>query len=580
MKARLFILLSLTVVMALLSVSGVQPTVAVQARAADPAVPILVPVQDGNNTHWLADDALQETTSEQPDTEAPDVRKWRHVNTKTFSMSSTLPVPESQVGGNLRLSTIGGGDASRIGPVVESPVPSRPVDLGIYNMPSGLGESVNPRRFSATDVCGTIITDTTWTLADSPYVVTCDVSVASGATLTIEPEVVVKFEYVTGDKYNSDNRSIQVNGVLHAQGTAGQPIVFTSIRDDYYAGDTNGDGYATSPAPGDWGYIRFNAAGSTFEYCIVRYGGIGRYSGYTTADKYMLWVNQVVPSMTIAHNNLDHSYETAIYYQASSTYDSTLSVVDNTITDSTYGIHTVGNNMAMVTINITDNSLSQNTYPVVQENSFPIYSGNTFNPDNTNLGIGVKGTINTTGIWSDVQGEGLPYVLIGDVTIASGATLTIEPEVVVKFEYVTGDKYNSDNRSIQVNGVLHAQGTAGQPIVFTSIRDDYYAGDTNGDGYATSPAPGDWGYIRFNAAGSTFEYCIVRYGGIGRYSGYTTADKYMLWINGTPMALRYDLLEYSYGDALYINRGDGTPDVTVEYSAFRNNSVGVRVEGP
>ena len=41
------------------------------------------------------------------------------------------------------------------------------------------------------DACGPIGSDTTWALADSPHLVTCDVTVNAGVTLTIEPGVVV-----------------------------------------------------------------------------------------------------------------------------------------------------------------------------------------------------------------------------------------------------------------------------------------------------------------------------------------------------------------------------------------------------
>ena len=46
----------------------------------------------------------------------------------------------------------------------------------------------------STEVGGDIDDDTNWSLANSPYIVTENVRVLSGATLTIEPGVVVKFD--------------------------------------------------------------------------------------------------------------------------------------------------------------------------------------------------------------------------------------------------------------------------------------------------------------------------------------------------------------------------------------------------
>jgi hypothetical protein len=106
---------------------------------------------------------------------------------------------------------------------------------------------------------------TTWTLAGSPYILDGNVTVQSGATLTIEPGVVVKF--------NGSARTLSIlsGGSLQASGTTSARVTFTSLQDDSIGGDSGGDG-PTTGSPGQWSAI-FISGTATLDYADVRYGG-------------------------------------------------------------------------------------------------------------------------------------------------------------------------------------------------------------------------------------------------------------------------------------------------------------------
>jgi hypothetical protein len=115
-----------------------------------------------------------------------------------------------------------------------------------------------------TNISGFININTTWNLAGSPYIVVGNTLLSQGYTLTIDPGVVVKF---------NDSCALQIDGELHAIGTANQRITFTSNQ--------------PIPAPGDWAKIHFAdtcmsalfdaqgnyLSGCIMKYCDVMYGG-------------------------------------------------------------------------------------------------------------------------------------------------------------------------------------------------------------------------------------------------------------------------------------------------------------------
>jgi len=100
----------------------------------------------------------------------------------------------------------------------------------------------------------------------------------------------------------------------------------------------------------------------------------------------------------------------------------------------------------------------------------------------------------------------LVYTVNGTAVVPAGATVTIQPGAILKF-------YANAGITVQPGAALMAVGTVGQPIYFTSIKDDSIGGDTNGDGAATLPAPGDWGSILIDGAPASFVHVQMFYGG-------------------------------------------------------------------
>ncbi|MBN1344840.1 MAG: right-handed parallel beta-helix repeat-containing protein, partial [Phycisphaerae bacterium] len=128
---------------------------------------------------------------------------------------------------------------------------------------------------------GRVLAATTWQAAKSPYKVVGPVVVDSGIGLTIEGGTVIKFLYRLG--------CMEVDGQLELLSTPGNEVVLTSERDDTFGGDTNRDGKATQPAPGDWTFLRLKNSDNILHDVIIRYGGAGR-SG-------MLWCDNCSPTL-------------------------------------------------------------------------------------------------------------------------------------------------------------------------------------------------------------------------------------------------------------------------------------------
>ncbi|MEM7002788.1 MAG: right-handed parallel beta-helix repeat-containing protein, partial [Pseudomonadota bacterium] len=443
---------------------------------------------------------------------------------------------------------------------------------------------------------GTITAPTTW-LASDTHVVSGQVTVNAGVQLTIEPGAVVKF---------NSGGILRINGALDAAGTPGDPIIFTSYRDDTADGDTNGDGISEGQ-PGDWTYLFLSSTTTTaltnLSYLDIRYGG-------SNTGAFLPYADVTADNVTVTH-----SATTGIYGSAASPLITNCMVEDN-VTDGLYllgngapevrdcrianngeaGIQVVSSNTAPLLVDneivnnagfgiqfddarspappIAGNTLRGNSRPArLPWASLPAESeGNIWGPNLRNaiwvLGSGSSDRLTDLTIDVRKSAGGVPaeeayeirtYVMNGGFEMAAGTTLTIDPGVVLKFE--TTNSYLWPQ-------LMNAVGTAANPIVLTSFKDDVYGGDTNGDGAASQAAPGDWTYLYFQSVdGSNIENALLRYGG---------ASTGMLWTSGADMTLTNVELAFSATSGFYSN---GASHVLTDVESYGHRRHGFEIVG-
>jgi parallel beta-helix repeat protein len=228
-------------------------------------------------------------------------------------------------------------------------------------------------------------------------------------------------------------------------------------------------------------------------------------SGFTikgakgTGDKAGIHLGNGVDHCNISDNNVSNNYF-GIYLHSSSNNIITNNIISH---NGNHGLYCVSGSPTLIS-----NTFNNNTGYAAYLSAVTItsYHGNSGSNNGKN-GVGVSGTVLADHTW----GTSFPYIILNaGVTVPDDYELTLVPGVVVKFESASAEMF--------VRGTLNATGTLANKIVFTSIKDDSHGGDTNNDGVATSPAPGDWGYIMFDGTAAydgigIFDHCILRYGG-------------------------------------------------------------------
>ena len=327
--------------------------------------------------------------------------------------------------------------------------------------------------------CGDIVANQTWQGTGNVHVVSCDVNIASGVTLTISSGAIVKFSLGT---------KLIVNGTLRVLGSSSSKVYLSSIRDDSIGGDTNGDGGATTPNWDNWRGIHFqdgsSDAASLIDHAVIRYAGYG-YSGNinltnaspiirnTTLSNGFLSIRANLGSVPILQNNLynDSTYNGLGYDGGTIDTHTTWSTTDTALL--ILGIVYVGPG---TTLTIMPGVIVK--FDIAQ-------------------GLTIDGTLRVPGENPQLTNFTFLPVLYSTSNSTTGVlrALPQSPQTVVP----------------SVDPAIDA------PVSFTSIRDDAAGGDSNGDGGATTPNWDNWRGIEFrdssNDADSLINNAVIRYAG-------------------------------------------------------------------
>jgi hypothetical protein len=129
---------------------------------------------------------------------------------------------------------------------------------------------------AATTISGNIISPN-WTAANSPYIISENIEVSPGATLTIEAGTVVKFK---------KNKGITVRGTLKINGSNSNMVVLTSAEATTTRGDWAGITFADESVDAE-----FDSSGNYIGGSIIKYAVFSHSQGLKLDNSHPYIVN-------------------------------------------------------------------------------------------------------------------------------------------------------------------------------------------------------------------------------------------------------------------------------------------------
>ncbi|MEX2370350.1 MAG: T9SS type A sorting domain-containing protein, partial [Bacteroidales bacterium] len=365
----------------------------------------------------------------------------------------------------------------------------------------------------------------TLTAAASPYLVT-DSAIFNCSPLHVEPGVIITFKVHAAPMKKSYMR---VEGSLNFSSsiTTG-PVIFTSERDNKPY-DLNGDGTASRPTAGDWGYVLFDPSTPEIKNPDLvnvhfRYGGGKNYGEETDPEKY--------PMVVVSDfNNRDKFYYRIAFSNGTISHSAGVGLLGGMANLKNSQVHhcSYGIRMSTSDLYISNSELRDNriyplflTDPLIKRDDtddvnsiIEIFYGNDVYNNGHDV-IALEGTIrcayddnsSATLLLSELFNYQLPYLITDDLIVDS-LGFDIWPGTLIKFlpAIYTGKPLNI--RMIN-SAELRMNGTFEEEIIVTSLHDYKYDLQPP-EVQDIKPMPGDWGII---SGENTLAYnTIFNYGG-------------------------------------------------------------------
>ncbi|WP_224244180.1 beta strand repeat-containing protein [Hyalangium gracile] len=359
-----------------------------------------------------------------------------------------------------------------------------------------------PTAALATNVSGPLSGNTTWTPAGNPWVLTGDVTVPTGVTLTIDPGVQITFASTDGRGSGNDTTKVEliVVGTLKAQGTSAAPISITA---------TNAYGVSIEgSASFDYTHLTggleclgvysgtLSFTHGTIQNCFVALGTAGgtttftnnvvRGSGSTAQSTFAL---EIGAPISLIHNTITgNNYGGVRIYQ----FGGSANVYDNIIAaNGQYGLsfynpttptrvvhhNDVWNHSASDYTNVAEGTGGISANPLfVSSTNFRITE---YSParlaasDGTDMGAFAYAGDPATSLQGSLVADKTltgANTLAGDLTVRPGVTLTLAAGASLTFAATDGMRSGEDPAKVELiaHGTLNAEGTSTTPVTITA----------------------------------------------------------------------------------------------------------------